>query len=361
MIAALIAIALAGATPPPLDHERLSGVIERSGLKGDVVATRVRPDDDEASADYAHVGVLPEPYRGGDDGTTWRWASVTKQITAVMVMQQVAAGRIGLDQPVTRYLPDFAGADGGRITIRQLLQHRSGLPNPDDSAPGTDGFSSFYLAGFKGSRDPLRGYCAGPPKGAPGGQWSYNNCDYLLLGAVLERVTGKSWAALFRERIARPARLKQVGVYPGERWSRFGTIEGKREPPIDLASFGAAGAVWGAPKDLLRFDAALMTGKLLPAGQLAELWRGDPALGYMALGQWSFTAPLKGCAAPVRIVERRGGIGGIEVRNFILPDLKIAVAVFSQAAPFDFGEIWQGKGFSHDLLAAAACSTEKTP
>ena len=57
----------------------------------------------------------------------------------------------------------------------------------------------------------------------------------------------------------------------------------------------------------------------------------------------------------VRIVERRGGVGGIEVRNFILPDIRRVVIAFSDRAPFAFGEVWQGAGFSHDLLSAAAC------
>jgi hypothetical protein len=76
----------------------------------------------------------------------------------------------------------------------------------------------------------------------------------------------------------------------------------------------------------------------------------------MALGQWVFSVPLKGCAAPVRIVERRGAIGGVEVRNFILPDKDVVAIAFTNRSGFDFGEVWQGKGFSYDLLSSAACS-----
>lgn len=109
---------------------------------------------------------------------------------------------------------------------------------------------------------------------------------------------------------------------------------------------------------MIAFDRALMAGKLLSKAGRASMWEGDPALGYMALGQWVFEAPLDGCAAPVRIVERRGGIGKYQVRNLILPDRAIAVALSTEQEEFDFGEIWTGKGFMHDALSAIACEWE---
>lgn len=102
-------------------------------------------------------------------------------------------------------------------------------------------------------------------------------------------------------------------------------------------------------------DRALVAGRLLSPAARDELWKGDPKLGFMALAQWSFFAPLKGCSAPVRIIERRGGIERFQVRNIILPDSNRIIILFTADGDFDFGEIWQGKGLSHDLLAAAAC------
>jgi hypothetical protein len=89
---------------------------------------------------------------------------------------------------------------------------------------------------------------------------------------------------------------------------------------------------------------------------MTELWNGRPELGFLALGQWSFEAALNGCNKPVRIVERRGSIGGVQVRNFIVPEQEIAVALFTDQAEFDFGEIWQSKGFSYDMLSLVACA-----
>jgi D-alanyl-D-alanine carboxypeptidase len=285
----------------------------------------------------------------------WRWASITKQVTAVLVMQDVAAGRIDLDAPITRYLPGFRGPTGARITVRQLLRHQSGLPNPDETPKGKDGIAGYYLPKWSGSRNPLTGYCAGPVRTEPGGNWSYNNCDYIVVGALLEAVRGKPWAAIINDSISRPLGLKSLKVAAPSDTHMRGYLAKGFEPRIDFSAFGAAGNLFGTARDLLTFDRALITGKLLPEAQRAEMWEGQPNLGFIALGQWAFGAELKGCPAPVRIIERRGAIGGVEVRNFILPDKDIVVIAFTNRAGFDFGEIWQGKGFSYNLLSEAAC------
>ena len=270
-------------------------------------------------------------------------------------MQEVAAGRIDLDKPVATYLPKFASPNAKIGTVRQLLRHQSGLPNPDDTAASPDAVPAYDAPGYKGSRDPLTGYCAGPVKAPPGGNWSYNNCDYIVAGALLEAVTGKSWQTLVSERIAKPLGLNSLAAFPTRRATVAGTVDSKPEPAYDFGAFGASAGFYGTAQDLWKFDRALMTGRLLPPAQLAEMWNGDPQLGFIALGQWVFTVPLQGCAAPVRIVERRGAIGGVEVRNFIVPEKDAVVIAFTDRSGFDFGEVWQGKGFSYDLLSAAAC------
>ena len=87
----------------------------------------------------------------------------------------------------------------------------------------------------------------------------------------------------------------------------------------------------------------------------ATMWTGEPRWGYTALGAWAFPAKLTGCAKPTRLIERRGDVGGIQVRNILAPDAGLAFIVFTNNADFEFGEIWQGRGFSHDLLAADLC------
>lgn len=343
----------ATAQSPAVDRERFLKVTQNLPGDGSVVISRNGVTIFDGATILVRSAPCPKPRRTCPLEIPFRWASVSKQVTAVLVMQEVAKGRIKLDSPVSQYLPNFASSNATKITLRQLLRHQSGLPNPDDTPPGEDGMASYYLPGYPGNRDPLNGYCAGQPSSEPGGNWTYNNCDYIVAGALLEKVTGKPWAKLVQQRIAKPLKLRSLQF--------GGTTRGwdyphpTKEPDIDLGAFGAAAGIHGTPSDLIKFDIALMNGKLLPESAMKTLWDGQADLGYIALGQWVFQAPLAGCKGPVTIVERRGAIGEVQVRNFILPDLKIAAVAFVESPDFDFGEIWQGSGFSHDLLSEASC------
>ncbi len=299
------------------------------------------------------------PHRAGE---RWLWASVTKQVTAVLVMQQVEAGALSLDATLRSYLPEFPSANGDRVTVRMLLQHLSGLPNPEDSTPDADGIPRFYRETGKGIRnlDRSRGFCSGTPKGEDETGFSYNNCDYLVLGAILERVSGQSYSTLVSRRIAGPLGLRSVRVAPDakERGGSLAigyTAEGKPHPSINVATFGAAGALTGTAADLITFDRALIAGKLVSPESRARLWEGDPRLGYEGLGVWSFSAQLDGCSTPVALIERRGDIAGIQVRNVIAPMLGRSLAIFINDGSVDFGEVWQGKGLTYELLSAAFC------
>ena len=96
-------------------------------------------------------------------------------------MQEVEAKRLSLDDTLAKRLPAFAGPTSGGITVRMLLQHTSGLPNPDDTGASSDKtMPAFYLrtkVGTGEDSDALR-YCAGKPKAEPGAGFSYNNCDF---------------------------------------------------------------------------------------------------------------------------------------------------------------------------------------
>ncbi|MGL5837185.1 MAG: serine hydrolase domain-containing protein [Sphingorhabdus sp.] len=323
---------------------RIGTLAKQAGFEGDIAI------DSDASAGPMQMYYGPWPAKAPQDQDrwNWRWASVTKQVVAVLLMQEVAKGTIDLDAPLAHYLPHFKSPNADKITVRFLLRHQSGLPNPDDEP-------DFYESGYKGSRDPLTGYCAGSPKGQAGAAWSYNNCDYMVAGALLESITRKPWRKLVDERIARLLKLKSLGAFPSKRWTRPGLVNGEAEAETDLAAYGASAGLFGSALDMLAFDKALMDGKLLSLESLETLWDGRPELGYVALGQWVFEAPLAGCDKPVRIVERRGAIGGVQVRNLMVPQAKAAVVAITDRGEFDFGEIWQRSGFSYDLISAAVC------
>ncbi len=198
---------------------------------------------------------------------SWPWASVTKQITAILVMQEVEKGRIDLDQPLVRYLPQFQGPGGATITIRQLLKHTSGLPNPDDTPAASGHMPAFYLETGPaiGAMARARGYCGGPSKAASGAGFEYNNCDYLVLEAVLEQVTGASYRDLVRSRLAQPLALSTLRPSDDTVHRPSWPVRGYTDavtvaPPANFATLGAAGALGGSPSDLFALDQALMKG-----------------------------------------------------------------------------------------------------
>lgn len=299
----------------------------------------------------AWVGVGSRIHKAGYDDicdrAVWPWASITKQIVATLVMRQVDAGRIVLDAPVGTYLALPAAGDTPMPTVRQLLQHRAGLRNPEDTPADSAGIPAFYKEDEEGSAWCLAERIAPPAEG-----FRYNNCDYILLGALLEQVAGQPVARQIADLLAP---LGPNTAYLATRKPR-GIVGTKQAPiPLDISRYGAAGAMVGPLSEIAYFNRALMDGNLLTDEARAEMWTGDPALGYMALGQWVFEAALSGCASTVRIVERRGQILNYELRNFILPDLGKSLVVGAREPGFEFGEIWSGTGTAHDLLSVLAC------
>jgi D-alanyl-D-alanine carboxypeptidase len=281
----------------------------------------------------------------------WRWASITKQLVATIAMQQVAAGRMELDAPVSRYWPDFPNPARETITIRHLLQHLSGLPDPDDTPRMPSGLPAFYSDGWADNAS-ARGYCAGPSRREAGLEYQYTNCDYIVLGALLERVTGQEMDALLAALLPGTQAL-----FPDGGPTVPGFHHGAAEPPIRFTAYGTAGGFNGTIFDLWRFDRALMRGDLLDPAWREEMWTGDPSIGYAALGQWVFPAPLSGCETSVRLVERPGAIGGVQGRNYILPELDMAVIAFTNRteAEFPLGNIADDRHFAFDLLSTAVC------
>jgi CubicO group peptidase (beta-lactamase class C family) len=330
------------ATPRPLAALGLSGGPHLTGRV--LVADGDHILSDEKAGSYG-------------DATVWPWGSVSKQVAAAIVMIEVDKGRLALDDSISTRWKAFPNAVTGAVTLGQLLRHTSGLPNPDET-PETDGVPAFYLRREVGraSRDTdATGFCAGPPKRQPGTAFEYNNCDTLVLAGVLESTLGRSYKQLVQDHIARPLGLKSLRLArPNER-PIIANAKGVAVPPLNLATFGAAGALLGAPQDLVTFDQALLARKWISPASTAVMWKGDPTIGYVALGAWSFSARLKGCPEPVAMIERRGAVDGVQVRNLIAPEHHRILVVFTDDAEFDFGEIWQGVGPSYVLASEAFC------
>jgi CubicO group peptidase (beta-lactamase class C family) len=287
---------------------------------------------------------------------SWRWASITKMIAAIIVLQEVEKGRLQLDRTLAEQAPEFAGEPAGKATLRQLLQHMSGIANPDRGATDAAGVPLPFSAD-KSVRQDAREACAAPAEAAPGARFDYNNCDYLVLGRLLEAKTGKSFRALFEDRIAAPAGMRGADMLPGrcEESVKGYETANNPEPPVNLAAYGAAGALCGPPRALQAFASAAMAGILIGPPMRAEMRKSDPALGYAGLGVWSYESPLEGCARPVSLVERRGAIGGVETRLVLAPSIDRSLVIFSNRADVPLGDLNAGEGLAFALASAAFC------
>lgn len=214
-----------------------------------------------------------------------RIASNTKSFTAVVVLQLVAEGKIALDAPVETYLPNLLrgdGIDGRTITVRQVLQQNSGLPEYADVVVGD--FESFRHR-YTDPRTLLDVALAKKASFAPGQRWEYSNTNYIVAGLLIEKVSGRPVAEQITDRIINRIGLRHT-YFPavGEQGIRERHPQGYQvfrygEAPVDVTeldpSWGwAAGQMISTPSELNRFFTALVSGRLLPAAQLAEM-RGN--------------------------------------------------------------------------------------
>ncbi|MFE2674587.1 serine hydrolase domain-containing protein [Streptomyces hygroscopicus] len=203
-------------------RREVARTLEDAGFIGITVEVRDGNRRIHARAGEAELNTgRPMPY-----GANYRAASVTKSFVATVVLQLVAEGRLSLSDPVEKWLPGVVsgnGNDGRRITVRNLLQHTSGVHNYDYSEDTGDSAEDFERTRFdhvspeQVVAGAMRHRPDFPPAPAddPEPDWNYSNPGYVLAGMIIQKVTGRSWAQEVRDRIIRPLGL--TGTYePGD-------------------------------------------------------------------------------------------------------------------------------------------------
>jgi D-alanyl-D-alanine carboxypeptidase len=232
----------------------------------------------------------------------FRAGSITKTFVAVVVLQLVREGHLGLDDTIERWLPGLL-PDGGRITVRELLGHTSALVD----YAADDAFLRRTVREPRRSWTPqelLRVALRLGPVGSPGGRFLYASTNYVVLGLLVERVTGTTLPGELRRRIIVPLRLRDTSFAPGTRIPGphvhgyapsqhdgiVGSLATARDRSNASASWAwAAGAVVSTAPDLSRFLGALLGGKLLPP-RLLTVMRPTPGRRY-GLGLAAFRTP----------------------------------------------------------------------
>ncbi|MFJ5678396.1 serine hydrolase domain-containing protein [Streptomyces sp. NPDC093097] len=289
---ALSAATSTAAAPAPgskLDRAALQRSLQAfrdAGMYGAYSAVRDGSDDWHGAAGVADV----DSGRPTTPLMEHRIGSITKTFTAVAVLQEVGKGRIDLDAPIGRYLPDLVPGERVRaITVRMVLNHTSGIgeysPKIFNTAESLEGnrFHEF---------DPeelARLGVAAPPLGKPGEAHHYSNTNYVLAGLLLRKVTGQSPQAYITEHVIRKAGLRHT-YFPaspylsGPHAKMYEAAYGGFDPPRDFSVYNmswasTAGSLVSTMPDLNRFYRALLGGTLLAPAELRQMKTTVPMEG----------------------------------------------------------------------------------
>ncbi len=262
--------------------------------------------------------------------------SMNKMFTAVAVMQLVEQGRLALDDTIARHLPDYPNAEvAGSVTIHQLLTHTSGLG---------DVFTAAFNANphaYRSNADYLPLFVGEPLLFAPGSSWSYSNAGFVVLGLIIEEVSGKTYDTYVREHIFEPSGMLGTGAYDVEDEAPdlaigYTTLDSEGQETGVLAAHTAlmpgrgfaAGGGYSTAGDLLRFRTALLSHALLDRASTELLLEGKVDVAEGVRYAYGFMDRMD---AGVRAVGHTGGAPGICSFLWIYPDTGYTIIVLSNS------------------------------
>lgn len=247
--------------------------------------------------------------------TKYRLASVSKQFTAMLILQLVQQGKLDLHAPISKYLPDYPRARGQKITLHHLLSHSSGIPN-------FTSFREYRSRIMRNAHTPeqlVHLFDTLPLEFEPGKQFNYSNSGYVLLGHIIEKVSGKSYEQCLRDQIFIPLNMNNSG------YDHTDLILPKRALGYEIVGRGfvnagfidmsvpfAAGALYSTVEDLYLWDQGLYTDVLLSAELRARLFTNyfeaqDGRYGY---GWGVYPIPSVRQNRTLLFAEHSGGING---------------------------------------------------
>ncbi|MFI5617658.1 serine hydrolase domain-containing protein [Streptomyces sp. NPDC051567] len=331
--------------------------IVRGGIPG--VSGHARTGDEVWKAASGVGDLATGAPRRADD--RFRVASITKTFVATVMLQLESERRLGLDDTVEKWLPGVVrghGHDGRAITVRQLLNHTSGVFDfINDPAYERTYLHAGFLEHRYDTRPPqvaIDAAMAHPPTSAPGTAHAYSNTNYVLAALILEKVTGRSYEHEVRERVIKPLGLRST-VMPGnsslmpkrstKAYSKLADPAGRTHDVTtqNASQTWAEGDMISSAGDLTRFYSALMRGKLLPPQQLKAMKTLAPGSNY-GLGIEQLTAS---CGAKV------WGHGGGWIGSL---SYAVTTEDGGHAFAFNLNGDWSSAGMA-EVMEAEFCGT----
>ena len=268
-------------------------------------------------------------------------ASITKTFTAVLIMQLVEKEQLDLRATIGTYLKDYQGEAKNKVTIENLLTYSSGLPN-------CESYIGEKIYNTPISRDSfIIKYCSGDLLSEPGTKFSYNNGDYVILGKIVEKLSGKNFEQCLAEKILRPLKMNNTGMLK-EKSVVKGLLSSylyddslktfTADPPYYIENYFAAGAMYSTAEDLLKFDVGIFSHKILKPSTVKLMLTPHPSLDNVGLGFW---ISEKYGALDSRFAYRPGGIYGANVNWIHLIDSNRAIIALSNTSAGNLFEISQ--------------------
>ena len=304
-------------TTPPSPVPNLATTIESYGREHDFNGT-ILVQQGKRRLYHDAFGLADRAFTiRADKQTRYRVASITKLFTSTLILQLHQEKKIELTSPIRTYLPDYPGEGGDRVTIHQLLNHTSGIEQWDNVSSYQEAFAN----GVERYQRPIAAKarialcCGGKLISPPGTKFNYNNADYFVLGAIIERITGKSFEEVLAERILKPAGLRDTGMLHWDAiverlapsyFFRDDTKTLVNDMPVYCENWYSAAGMYSTADDLLVFADALYGGKLLRPEFLDKMLK--PGLDDYGYGLWSYTIKRNG--KEFRVAKRPGSVMG---------------------------------------------------
>lgn len=310
----------------------MEDLVARGELSGVVLVAR----DDEVAWETAAGQANRESSLPNRMDTKLNLGSMNKMFTAVAILQLVEERKVALDDTIADHLPDYPNGEvAGSVTIHQLLTHTSGLGDVFTAAFGADPHA------YRSNADYLPLFVDEPLLFAPGSGWSYSNAGYVVLGLIIERVSGQTYDAYVRERVFEPSGMEDTAAHDVEDADPdlaigYTTldIEGNelgvlRANTALLPGRGfAAGGGYSTAGDLLRFRTALLSNVLLDPESTALLLTGKVDMSERARYAYGF---IDRTDAGQRAVGHTGGAPGICSFLWTYPETGWTVIVLSNS------------------------------
>lgn len=334
-------------------HARLEADTKADLFSGAVLVTR----DGQTLFERAYgradreKGILNTPL------TQFRVGSMNKMLTAVAVLQLVQAGKVKLDAPLGTYLPDYPNADvRSKVTPHHLLTHTGGTGDifgPEFTANRTQLRTTSDYLGLFGTRGLLF---------EPGSQWAYSNYGFLLLGAIIERVSGMSYDAYLAAHVLAPAGMTATGSAPEDSVVPGRSVGYTRQivpgvlvsnaPTLPYRGM-AAGGMYSTVGDFARFTIALREHRLLDAEHTSLLINGKVPMGQSGLVKYAYGF-IDRVQVGRRLVGHGGSAPGQNGELSFEPNGGYVIVVLSNFDPFAATQI---EAFILDRLPTSASAS----